>query len=34
VTFDPETEHSSEQQRDGWQAVLDNFARHAASKQT
>ena len=28
VTFDPETEHSEEQQRQGWQAILDNFARH------
>ncbi|MGR3247829.1 MAG: SRPBCC family protein [Paracoccus sp. (in: a-proteobacteria)] len=31
VSFDPETEHSIEQQSDGWQAILDNFARHAAS---
>jgi uncharacterized protein YndB with AHSA1/START domain len=26
VTFDAETEHSVEQQRVGWQAILDNFA--------
>ncbi|WP_337268660.1 SRPBCC family protein [Oryzifoliimicrobium ureilyticus] len=29
VSFDPETEHSLEQQREGWQSILDNFARHA-----
>lgn len=28
VTFDSEPTHSVEQQRDGWQAILDNFARH------
>lgn len=28
VTFDAETTHSEEQQRSGWQAILDNFARH------
>jgi uncharacterized protein YndB with AHSA1/START domain len=27
-TFDAETTHSVEQQRDGWQAILNNFARH------
>ena len=27
-TFDAESTHSAEQQRDGWQAILDNFARH------
>jgi uncharacterized protein YndB with AHSA1/START domain len=27
-TFDAETTHSEEQQRAGWQAILDNFARH------
>lgn len=27
-TFDAESMHSIEQQRDGWQAILDNFARH------
>ena len=30
VTFDPETEHPVEMQRDGWQAILANFARHVA----
>jgi uncharacterized protein YndB with AHSA1/START domain len=28
VTFDAETTHSEEQQRQGWQAILDNFTRH------
>jgi len=28
VTFEGETTHSEEQQRSGWQAILDNFARH------
>ena len=27
-TFDSEPTHSIEQQRTGWQAILDNFARH------
>jgi uncharacterized protein YndB with AHSA1/START domain len=27
-TFDAEGTHSPEQQRQGWQAILDNFARH------
>ncbi len=27
-TFDAESTHSVEQQRQGWQAILDNFARH------
>lgn len=31
VTFDAETEHSIEQQRDGWQAILNNFAKHVAN---
>lgn len=34
VTFDAETTHSIEQQKSGWQAILDNFARHVAAKQT
>lgn len=28
VTFDSEPTHSVEQQQQGWQAILDNFARH------
>lgn len=31
VAFDPETEHSIELQRTGWQAILDNFKRYAES---
>lgn len=30
-TFDAEHENSIEQQRDGWQAILDNFARHVTA---
>jgi len=28
VTFDAESEHPIEQQRQGWQAILNNFAKH------
>lgn len=28
VTFEPETENDIEMQRGGWQAILDNFAKH------
>jgi uncharacterized protein YndB with AHSA1/START domain len=28
VTFDSESSHSIEQQRDGWQAILNSFAKH------
>ncbi|MFZ2651394.1 MAG: SRPBCC domain-containing protein [Burkholderiaceae bacterium] len=28
VTFDAESDNPVEQQRQGWQAILDNFARH------
>jgi len=28
VSFDAESTHSVEQQQAGWQAILDNFARH------
>ncbi len=31
VTFDSEQTHSIEQQRDGWQAILNNFTRHVES---
>jgi hypothetical protein len=31
-TFDAESTHSVEKQREGWQAILDNFARHVESK--
>ena len=28
VTFDSESSHTVEQQREGWQAILNNFNRH------
>ncbi|GHF62955.1 SRPBCC family protein [Seohaeicola zhoushanensis] len=31
TTFDAEGMHPLEMQRDGWQSILDNFGRHAAS---
>ena len=31
VSFDAESTHSEEDQRAGWQAILDNFARHVES---
>ena len=31
-TFDAESTHSIEQQREGWQAILDNFARHVEGR--
>ena len=31
VTFDSERTHSIEQQRDGWQSILNNFTRHVES---
>jgi uncharacterized protein YndB with AHSA1/START domain len=31
-TFDSETENPPEMQRQGWQAILDNFARHVEAK--
>ena len=32
VTFDAEDTHPEEQQRGGWQAILDNFKRHTEGK--
>ena len=32
VTFDSETTFPEEQQRAGWQAILDNFSRHVVGK--
>jgi uncharacterized protein YndB with AHSA1/START domain len=32
VTFDNEPTHSLEQQRDGWQAILNNFKRHVEAQ--
>jgi len=34
VTFDSETTQPLEQQRAGWQSILDNFARYVESKGT
>ena len=31
-TFDAEEQNSPEMQRSGWQAILDNFARHVEAK--
>jgi uncharacterized protein YndB with AHSA1/START domain len=31
-TFDAETENTPELQRQGWQAILDNFGRHAEAR--
>ncbi len=31
-TFEAEATHSVEQQRQGWQAILDNFARHVLTR--
>lgn len=32
-TFDAESTNEGEMQRQGWQAILDNFARHVEQKQ-
>jgi uncharacterized protein YndB with AHSA1/START domain len=32
VSFEPETTHPVEQQRAGWQAILDNFRRYVEAK--
>jgi len=32
VAFDSEPDHSIEQQRDGWQAILDNFKSHVEAR--
>jgi uncharacterized protein YndB with AHSA1/START domain len=33
VSFDPETQNPIEMQRNGWQAILNNFAKHVEAKQ-
>ena len=33
VTFDPEQQHSLEEQQQGWQSILDNFAKHVHGQQ-
>jgi len=32
VSFEAESSHSIEQQRDGWQAILNNFKRHVEAR--
>jgi uncharacterized protein YndB with AHSA1/START domain len=32
VAFVPESEHSIEEQKEGWQAILNRFAKHVESK--
>ena len=32
VTFDAESSHTEEQQREGWQAILNSFNRHVESQ--
>lgn len=34
VTFDSEQTHSIEQQQQGWQSILNNFARHVEARRT
>jgi uncharacterized protein YndB with AHSA1/START domain len=34
VTFDAETENPENAQREGWQSILDNFARHVTAHQS
>ena len=34
VSFDPETIHPEEQQREGWQAILDNFAKYVTERRS
>lgn len=33
ISFDPETEHSIELQKTGWQAILDNFKKYTETNQ-
>ena len=33
VSFDAESENPAEQQRQGWQAILNNFAKHVEARQ-
>jgi uncharacterized protein YndB with AHSA1/START domain len=34
VSFDPESIHPEEQQREGWQAILNNFAKYVSEQQS
>jgi hypothetical protein len=31
-TFEAESQNEAEQQREGWQSILNNFAKHVESK--
>ncbi len=33
ISFDPESTHPEDQQRAGWQAILDNFAKYVSEQQ-
>jgi len=33
VSFDPESIHPEEQQREGWQSILNNFAKYVSERQ-
>ena len=33
VAFDAEAQNSADQQREGWQAILENFRKHVEAKQ-
>jgi uncharacterized protein YndB with AHSA1/START domain len=34
VSFDPESIHPEEQQRQGWQSILNNFAKYVSERQS
>ncbi len=34
VSFDPESIHPEEQQREGWQSILNNFAKYVSEQQS
>ena len=34
VSFDPESIHPEEQQREGWQSILNNFAKYVSERQS
>ena len=34
VSFDPESIHPEEQQREGWQAILNNFAKYVSEQKS
>ena len=34
ISFDPESIHPEEQQREGWQSILNNFAKYVSERQS